>query len=232
MDLNKTINEVTEQVIKDKLPTIIEEKITKMTESIMNDLFSNFGNVAKGIKAKIEEHLDVNLQRFDIIDYNALVAQTINEQLVQQVNMQPIIEMTRNITGFLNKKRFTLQDMADMVIETAKEDEPAGEITCIVDYNHEHDWFHVYFDTETDQDKDECGIELLLFKLHGENSYKIGSMKHRGHYSAYSKSKINPQRMTIITNLEHKFFRMYSAQVELDMKDAHQDNINTSWWFD
>lgn len=225
MDFNKETNLALEKVIAEKLPQMIEDKTGKMIEDIVSDIFK-WGNVKDSIRNKIEESINVNLQKFDLIDYNTLIAKTINENLVQQINLQPIIDMTQDIIGFVNSREISLSEINQMFIETAmadNENNGEGEITFIVDDEDfsRYKWVKVYADIEADKDKRECAFEFTIrSKEEGGNIISLYVNDWRGRKTTC------PELLTRLYGLEAKLFRLYSAGVKVTDWDQ---SMETYW---
>jgi len=227
MDFNLETQNAMSKIIAEKMPEMIEKQASKMVEDIVSDLF-RWGNVKDQIKKKIEESINVNLQEFDLIDYNALISKTINENLLQQVNLQPILEMTQNIVGFVNKKEISLQEIADMFIEASQEENEQsgqGEITFIVEENEQYKWVEVYADIEADKDKHKCAVKFI-FSTKGDRDGFIFSFKTKDKYYDSEQKQVTPSRLVNIGNIEHKIFRLYSAQVKITDYDS---DTNIYW---
>lgn len=215
MNFNEETTKHINKVIEEKLPQMIEEKATKMIESIIEDTF-RWGDVKDQIKKKLQESINVNLMNFDLIDYNGLIAKTINDNLLKQVNLQPIIDMTQDIVGFVNKKTITLEEIADMFIEASMEEnesEGEGEITFIVEENENYNWVEVYADIEADKDKRDCSFKFI-FSTKDSREGHIFSFRTKDGYGSERK-KISPSMMVALSGLEAKIFRLYSAQVKI-----------------
>jgi hypothetical protein len=223
MDINKEIQNTSDKIIAEKLPEIVEKATVKMLESIISEVFSTYGDMAKEIKSKIEEKLDINLQKFDTVDYNALVGQTINENLTQQVNLQPILDLTQNAIGFIEKKEIKLSEIFEMLIQAAMEEdnESDGEVTIIVEENTEHNWIEVALDLEENKEKHQCAIRFIF----SSERNTIFSFHHQDYFT--SQGKITPARIASLSILEHKIFRLYSAQVKII---ADELNPETEWF--
>ncbi|WP_347219314.1 hypothetical protein [Chryseobacterium sp.] len=225
MDFNKETNLALEKVIAEKLPQMIEDKTSKMIEDIVSDIF-RWGNVKDSIKKKIEESINVNLQKFDLIDYSGLIAKTINENLVNQINLQPIIEMTQDIVGFVNAKEISLYEINQMFIEAAmadNEEDGEGEITFIVDDEDfsRYKWVKVYADIETDKDKRACAFEFTITaREEGASIISMYVNDWRG------RKTICPELMTRLHGLEAKLFRLYSSGVKITNLD---ERMETYW---
>lgn len=215
MNFNEITTEHINKVIAEKLPQMIEDKATKMIESIIEDTF-RWGDVKDQIKKKLQESINVNLLEFDLIDYNALIAKTINDNLLEQVNLQPIIDMTQDIIGFVNQKTIRLEDIAEMFIESSKEEnnqDGEGEITFIVKENTEYKWIEIFADIEAEKDEYECSIKFIFSTSETRNG-KIFSFKTK-EYCDSKQRDISPARMVYLRGIEAKIFRLYSAQVQI-----------------
>lgn len=223
MDLNKEINAATDKFIAEKLPEMVEQKVTKMIDEVLNDVFRNYSDTAKNIKAKIEEKLDVNLQKFDLVDYNHLVSKAINDSLLKQVNLQPIMDLCQDAIGFVNQKTIKLSSIVQMFLDASMESderESDGEISLFINENEEYKWIEISIDAEADIDKEECGIRFLV----STDRKKIFSFSSKSYNSKLG--KVTPAKITMLDHLEHKIFRLYSAQVEIEI-DGY--DFDTTW---
>lgn len=225
MDFTKETNLAIEKIVNEKLTSLIEERASKMVEDIVEDVF-RWGNVRNSIKEKIESSINVNLQEFDLIDYNALIAKTINENLIQQVNLQPIMDMTQDIIGFVNKKEITLQEIADIFIEASMEENETdgeGEITFITEEN--DNYMCVYADVEPDLDRHRCLVNFC-FSTKGNRDGKMFLFRNKDEYWGENQKPISPSRMTTMNTITNKIFRLYSAQVKI----TNYHNTPTIYW--
>ena len=71
MDLNKEIQAIADKVILEKAPEMIEKHISSMIDSVVKDIFCSYGDTYKELKKRIEETLQVNLEKFDLIDLSS-----------------------------------------------------------------------------------------------------------------------------------------------------------------
>ncbi|MGV0964933.1 hypothetical protein [Empedobacter falsenii] len=230
MDINKEVQKATDKIITEKLPQLVEEKVLSMLNSVLQDIFSNYGEMSKLIKTKIEEKIDVNLQEFDLIDYNHLISKTINDNLIQTVNLQPILDITQNAIGFVNKKEITLDEIADMVKEVAMSDysyqsEYSGEITFELRESDDGGHIKLCADIEPDTDEHDCQIQLC-FSINDSRDGKIFLFK-TSNWCDRNAKEITPARMVNMDALEAKIFRLYSAQVKIT---NYNESISTEWY--
>lgn len=215
MDFTKETNAALEKLIAEKLPQMIEDKAGKMVEDIVGDIF-RWGTVKDQIKKKIEESINVNLERFDLIDYNALIAKTINENLVQQINLQPILDMTQNIIGFVNEKEISLESIAELFIEASQEENETdgeGQITFIVEES-DSNYINVYADIEPNKEKRNCSVNFC-FSTDGDRDGKIFLFRNKDEYYDSKLKNTTPARLVNMNSISHKIFRLYSAQVRI-----------------
>ena len=223
MDLNQEIQKATDTYIIESLPKVVEEKVNKMVDGILQDVFSSYSTTAKSIKTKIEEKLDVNLKEFDLVDYNHLVSKAINDSLLELVNIQPIMDLCQDAIGFVKKKQIRLSEIVQMVIEASQEEnnqDGSGEITVFVEENERHEWVEVWLDIREDTKKSECSIRFIV----STKRNNIFSFKTKSYLSELG--SVTPSKMTQMHQLEHKIFRLYSAGVKVEVDDT---DFSNSW---
>lgn len=226
MNLNQEIQTATDKIIKDKLPSMIEDKVSSMLDDVLDDIFRSYNDTAKQVKQKIEEKLDINLAEFDLIDYNGLVARTINDQLVETVNMESLKKLTKDITGVINKKEIDLSEIVDMFINASMETDETkneGSISLYVEVDTKYDWTAITVDLEGDKDKDDCAFEFLVSGRHGH----IFSIRHKREYYESDRHKISPLKVAELNKLEHLIFRFYSACVTVNVD---RTDFETYWY--
>lgn len=225
MNINEEIQKASDQFIQDKLPEMVQQKINSMMDDLLKSIFSSYSPMGKVIKEKIEQSLDVNLQKYDMVDYNALIAKAINDHLTECVihnSIEPIMSLVKDTVGFVKKKKITLSEIHEKVIDQAREsgDEPEGEISFHVFEDRQHDWTRVSIDFEKNKSADQCAVEFLI-------SNKRNTIFHftiRNWWNG--KSTITPCLLMQISGLEHEIFRLYSAQVEIEIDETE---FETEW---
>lgn len=224
MDINKEIQTASDKIIAEKLPAMVEKATTLMLEKVINDVFSSYGDMAKEIKKKIEEKLDINLQKYDIVDYNAMVAQIINDNITASVNLEPIISLTKKTMGFLDIKSIDLSAIVEMFKASAMENscDTDGRISVHIEENEHHKWVEVYLDVEENKDKHQCGIKFIV----STKSNRIFSFKHQCYSSPLG--NMSPAKITSMSVLEHEIFRLYAAQVEV-LVDGRNIDFDECW---
>jgi hypothetical protein len=224
MDIKEEVNGITNKVITEKLPGIVEEKVTKMITSVVDDLFRSYGDIAKDVKEKIEKEIDVNLQEYKMLDYNALIAKTINETLLNEVNescLEPIKSMIKDTVGHIDRKEIKYSEICNMVLEAAMEDscDNEGEISFHAIKDDRHDWTTISYDFEADIEPRRCQTEILISGSRGT----IFIFRTKTNWDA--KGEVNPKMMVNMNKLEQNIFRLYAGQVKII-----EDNNFENYW--
>jgi hypothetical protein len=222
MNLNDEIQKITDKVIAEKLPKMVEDSVSKMLESVISDVFGRYSDMSKDVKKKIEGKLDINLQEFDLIDYNALVAKAINENLLKEINLTPILEMVKNTIGFVNKKSITLSEIVEIAKEAAMEDgyEESGEISFLARENTEHKWVEIFMDIEKKKREEDCAISFIV----STDRNNIFCFKCKDYWT--NLNPITPSKLSMLGNFEQQIFRLYSAQVKVVIDEL---DFDTEW---
>lgn len=226
MDFNEQLKMASDKIIAEKLPDIIEKSVTSMIEGVVKDMFSTYGEMAKAVKTKIGQALDLNLDNFNLIDYNALVAQTINNQLVQTVNLERIKDLTQDITGFLNKKTISLQEICDILIEGGKEDGDCNEGAVSFHVDNDKSYLKLYMDVEPNIEASKCLIEMCVSNS-GSMTGNIFLLRTAQKYFDTGRRSVTPARLIAMDRITHKLFRLYSAGVTVTGFDQ---SVETEWY--
>lgn len=211
MDINQSIQEATDKYVAEHLPEIINKYMDNMMKDIMQDIFRSYWEVGKSIKQKIESKLDINLQRFDLIDYNVLISKAINDNLLDAVNeasIQPILSLIRETVGVVKAKEVKLstiyEHFRDSIIQSADWGSE-GTFTFIVDVNESYGWVSVYMDEEENVSKNNCALQFTYGPKSGSRIFNFKT----------DNKKISPTTMVGMSTLEKEIFRYYAAQVSI-----------------
>ena len=228
MDINEQIKQATDIVIAEKLPAMVTDQVTKMLDKVLQEVFSQYAPMSKQIKEKIEAQLDINLQRFALADYNVMVSNAINQRLVGIVNdqaIQPIMQLVKDSVGFLERKTIKITEIHEMVKEGAREEAVGGKYEGEFSFhvNDDEKWHSVSFDLDENIAADRCKISFLVNKTH----HTIFCFK-AGNYMQ-TKELITPARLTMLSTLEHKIFRLYAAQVKVEVDKDYFDESDNYW---
>lgn len=231
MDINKEIQLASDKFIEENLPKLIEQSVGKLIKELLDDTFRSYSPIGKQIKEKIEKQLDINLQRYDLVDYNVLVSNAINNSLIGIVNEQaiePIMGLVKETIGFVERKEMKLSEIHQLVINAAMEDgdEREGEISFHAIKNEQYKWVEVSFDIEGGKSVNDCGLSFIFSFDKGRGD--IFSFRSRSHWS--NKQNLTPQKITQLSNLEHKIFRLYSAQVKIEADELDFENEWSKEW--
>ncbi len=221
MDINQEMQKALDFVVETKLPTMMEKAATEMLQHIVSDMLCKYGEVSKKVKAEIEKKMDVNLQKYDLVDYNALVAKIINDNLVQQVNLEPISELIKNTVGFIEKKTIKLSEIVEMFEEASmenNEDTGEGKFSVHVEKHIKYEWITVSLDIDEDIKASECEIEFTIHKNGTLSSFRTNS-GYRG-----KRKILTPFSVQQLNTLQAKIYRLYSAGVKVEVDEMDFSN--------
>jgi len=225
MDLNKTIQEAIDKTIVEKLPEIIEGKVTKLVDDILGEVLKSYSDTGKAIKSRIEQQLDVNLQKFDMVDYNGLISTIIQEHLVKCVNagtIAPITKLVEETLGFVSSKTMTLTELVDKVKAIAMEEdssESEGEITCIVATDDEHKWHEIFLDLDANRSKEHCSVRFIVSFREGTSNTTIFALSQSTRWRG-DRQSVTPFRMAQYDRLQQEIFRLYAARIDFTVDDT------------
>jgi len=228
MNINEEIQKASDKIIAEKLPKMVEDATTEMLKGVINDIFRGYSPLAKSIKEKIEAKLDINLQQFDLVEYNVLVADVVNRQLLDCLStetIEPIQNMIKNVVGFVAKKEIKLSEIFEMVKAEIMEDscDEGGEFTFMVKLNQEHKWVEVYIDDDKDVSEYQCALRFIFsFK---EDNGRIFSMHTASRYTN-NKSYITPVKAAMLRTFEAKLFKLYASGTVII---ADETEFDTEW---
>ncbi|MGN6438510.1 MAG: hypothetical protein ACTHMM_18345 [Agriterribacter sp.] len=220
MNLNEVITESVNKTIEEKLPEMVNTKVSKMIDEVLTDIFRSYSDTSKEIKKKIEEKLDVNLQQFDLIDYNHLISKAVADKvgaLTQEEAIKPLMEMLQNTIGYTDKKEITLSEIHEHVINLIKKDsiDDSGEILFDVERNHSMKWVTVKIGEESDE---KPTVEFLISEERGD-IFIFRNMTHWEKMGEMTKTK-----MVSLGGVEEYIFRLYSAKVKIKVDQTSFDN--------
>lgn len=221
MDINLQIEKATDKYISEHLQELIAKNVDSMMQSILQDIFRSYWDLGKSIKSKIESKLDINLQRFDLLDYNVIISQAINDNLLDAVNensIKPILSLIQDTIGVVKAKEVKLSDIyehfRDSRIQSANW-ELSGTFTFIVDINESYGWVTVYMDEEENVSKNSCALQFTYGNRSGNKIFQLKT----------DNKKISPTTIVGMGQLEREIFRYYAAQVSIttDETEFEQD---------
>lgn len=229
MNINDEIQKATDVFIEKQLPELISQKVAKMTDGILDDIFRSYGDTAKLIKEKIEKQLDINLQVFKMHDYNTFVAKAITDRLTALINtetIKPIMTFVDEIVGFVEKKEIKLSAIRDMAIAANKEEhdqKSEGSISFCIEEDTRYGWIVVGIDFEKNKSLMECKLRFTIGNR--EDSSMFGKIFYFGTGSYMSNPvQLTPLSLSGLTTFEHAIFRLYAAQVNIIIDDCDPDD--------
>lgn len=223
MDLKKLINDETEKYITNNLSEVIQKHLDKMMESIIWDIFSSWGDNAKEIKKQIGEKIKINLTNLDLMDYNWIVATSIDQHfkhLVQERSVKPVLDILSNVVGVPYKKdTITFDDLFEEIKDIFYNDAEYWDeidVPFYARYNSKYEWVEVWTDTEDDTRKEDCKIRFI-FKPNG-NIFSLQFLN-------YKWSQNSPMDIAHLDKVEEFIHKLYTSWVKIKHEDFEDWDI-------
>lgn len=163
MDLNQMVmNSMTKMEEEGKIQAIIDTKLEKTVTSIVDDMFGQWSDFSKELKANISEKLAVDFDTLDLSSYNTLIAARIKEVTDREIEQQGLAKMDVHIERVIgvSKKEWKLSELvAELKSEVEGLDElgyeDTHEMTMIIDDSFSL-WTSICLDAGSDISQYDC----------------------------------------------------------------------------
>jgi hypothetical protein len=215
-ELQNSIVEAFQRKVADgKFDQIVEEKMTKLMHSVVDDALSNWSDFSKSLKKKLSSDLELRVTEIDFATYNAGLIQHLKR--VVQENYVGMFQqrMIDTVDDVLKKppEKMRLSELIKKFKEDCDEDE-SHEMSFHFERN--GDFVRIYFDKDEDKKEYDCAYKIYMYK--GElTNIQIKDWS----------GKISFKDPRPLTHSLHGFdsflFRFYSWGSELILDEDHVD---------
>ncbi len=167
-ELNELVTNKLSKMYEDGIiDTIIEEKLSKMIESIYEDIFSSYGEVAKELKYTIIKEMKIHVRKIGLADYNKSLINIFKKELQNKVSLAGIDKFEKSVKKMLDievPETMKMTDLMNKFKENLMEDgNEYGDITFIHNcQNGEKGPYWIYFDECSDVDKYKCKYNIMI----------------------------------------------------------------------
>ena len=172
MDIVKMITQKIQEIESTgKLEQIIEKHVISCLDEVVKDSFTWNGSAKKALEKAIEGKLNVNLENIKLDQYqkitSKIVEDRLNETLIKDLKLN-IEEVISKTTSILERKEYKLSEVISKFIEDIDTsfdggmDDLYGECSLHIEKSSHGDYFHIYFDKETDKRKYGCSNSIHL----------------------------------------------------------------------
>lgn len=220
MDLNKKLQEISDKVIEDKLPEIIETQVTKTLTGVVNDVFGTYSDFEKKLKEVVSAESNVSLEKCKLVDYSSLIIKAVESEIIK-ASIKPvelIADRIKDIVGFVDKKSIKLSELVDMykseIAENSSDD--CGEITFVCEKSEQYKWHDVYFDEESDKEKRSCNIEFTVHEKGDVYNFRVSN------FWGISNSN-DPSAMSRFSKFELYLLRLINSGVKIEVDNDYPD---------
>ncbi|WP_415321384.1 hypothetical protein [Clostridium perfringens] len=149
IDLNKIVNETLVNLEEEKfVEKVVKARLEKTITGIVDDVFREYGDFGKSLKAHIENNLNVNLDRLGIEGYNTLALAAIKEQLDKTITVQGIERLKKSTEEMLSdvKKSYNLSELIETLKNksTIEEREYDDKITLFIEKDGSFTYIYIW----------------------------------------------------------------------------------------
>lgn len=200
------------------LEKVAREQLEKTVKDIIQELLRGYSDFGIALKKDIKSKLKVDLTRLDITEYNIMLMDIIQKEFHKSLEsaVKPIREIVMDITGELEKKEWTLEEIVDEFIECVMGDvgcscDYEGEITVHAEEDVQHKWVTVHLDEESDKAQHLCKYRFLFSTDEGRGIFMY--------------SKENVKQLDPDYGFDRFLFRIYASRAAVTMSE-----YETHWY--
>lgn len=213
IDLNKIVNDSLVEMGKEGfVEKTVKNRLEKTITEIVDDVFKEWSDFGKNLKAHIENNLNIDLKNLGIEGYNTLVLVAVKEQLDKIITVQGIEKIKETTEKMLidTKDSYTLSEIIKKLKGESTKDEweydEDEKIALIID-GEEDGYKHIYLNKEDTDRKWSCDYQI---DVDGEG--KPYSIKLKG--NEIDKNKI----LGGLYGLDELLFKIYAhgSKIVLD----------------
>ena len=116
IDLNKIVNNSLVEMEKEGfVEKTVKNRLEKTIAEIVDDVFNNWSDFGKNLKAHIENNLNIDLENLGIEGYNTLVLAAVKEQLDKIITIQGVEKIKETTEKMLidTKDTYTLSEIIE-----------------------------------------------------------------------------------------------------------------------
>jgi hypothetical protein len=204
-----------------KIETLIAEQIETTVKKVIRDCMEQYSAFGKRLTKAIEDGLQVDLDRLQLVGYHEFILNYIRRQLDAQLLDQAKVMIDERLTELLQPppKSINLSKVVAEFIEVHSERwvrQDHDSITLIVEKT-DYGYAHVYLDAESGKDKYKCKYQISVDANNKVYSLKIDDS--------------DPRRQLFIGPLfqiERTLFALYASGGQLIL-DKEVDDIDTDY---
>jgi len=222
IDLNKAINDSLAKIESENyVQEVVDKKIKKTIESIIDDLLSAYGNFGKNLKTEIESNLNINLKELDIPGYNLLVLNAVKEKLNQVTTVQGIEKINEAMDKMLVSVK--PEYMLSEVVEALRDHEKGYRCSSdrmtlfIEESSSSKGYVDIYLDSDKKNSKYSCDYQIRI-----DPNGKVWNAKMDGR--DFDKNK----EFGALFGVGELLFKIYATGAKLTV-DQDIDDYNLSY---
>jgi hypothetical protein len=236
MNVEEIIKNKTQELIESgQIQSLIEEKIGKSVEKVIDSLFGGY-SFQKDIEKKLSEEIDPLLKTIDLSAYKEIVHARA-EQIIKSTldsDLEKKASEQYNLLFCSDKKEIKLSEIIDLIIEEFRENSYDVDRECFTlvhELREERGFYrlNIYFDKENEYEKDTCGYHFELLKYGEDGDYKISKLSMA--YKDIVENRLMLFNPGYLNNFERLLLNAYLKKTKI-IEDIDLDDVDTFLRYD
>ena len=202
-----------------EMEKLVDAHVTKFLKSTVEDSLSGWGEVGKALKEKISKETISCLGRFDLVQYNAIIAKLIKDR----IGTIYVADAEKHMNTLLDemfkkpKDKYKLSELVEMM-----KDDDTYEDEMSNHFEGGRSLVFAYLDAEPGKKDYECEYRLVYDK----EMKQIISATKKDWRSERGRKKIGPKPTDNLSGIELTFFQIISYGIEVEWDE---DNCSFSY---
>lgn len=230
IDFDQYFKESMADFIKEKFKPMMAAKIENMMDRVLDDVFSNWGEVAKAAKSTIEQELQVSLGGLQLNEFNALVAHNIQHEVnkgLSEAVTDKISDIVKSLIGAPGQEKISAYDFLDLFVKQKMEEDHdySGRFSYHYEFDHENGWHELWLSEDPDKEKHYCDLRFLISDKRGY----IFSIQLHDWKGEYNPGTISPRALNGFQSILMRLYNSGTHITDLESLADHCDDGNYYW---
>lgn len=199
-----------------KVQEIVDKHIESTVNDIASDVFGRWSIFNKELKKKVEESINIDVNKLNVQGYNKMVLNVVQEKLEEAITVvgsKQLSEELENLLGTGEPPTLKLSELMNMVKGDEPDEDRWGENASFYCDNEFSTLCFIYMDEEPDKEKYECDIKVTVYPDTGE----IKNVRIDG--SEFDNRLI----MGGLSGVDKELFKLYTMKGTLELDCDHVD---------
>ena len=216
-----------ERLASGALEQAITKRVDKLIEETADDLFRSYGEVGKALKEKLSASIMPQIESLEdlpvyhdfVMNRLKLAAQNFYDSRLKDVVDAELKEIMTELP-----EEITLSWLIKKLMNDAKDGEPEGEITLIIEDRHYGSFIDIYLDKNENTEKRSCDYKIGLHEIKDTGKWELFNLRVDGSDAGKQLSIGRLYRYDKI------LFNLYAMKGQIILEQGEDaDDYETSW---